>query len=152
MGTAIRRAARSSLGAIMAAALLLAAIATARAAITYFGLTFPDRVGDASIGPTRDFQTEHPGLGYGVRYQKPGWAVDIFIYDLRRASIPADVGSDVVKAQLGQAQGDVFEQQRRGVYSQVKMTGSYTNAPVSSPSPRLTIDGSIGLRSPFSSR
>jgi len=126
MGTAIRTTARCSLGAIMAAALVLAAIATARAAVTYFGLMFPDQVGDAPIGPTRDFETEHPGLGYGVRYQKPGWAVDIFIYDLRRSSIPDDPGSDVVKAQLEQAQGDVFEQQRRGAYSQVTMTGSYT--------------------------
>jgi len=126
MGAAIRRTARCSLGAIMAAALLLGAIATARAAATYFGLTFPDQVADATIGATRDFETEHPGLGYGVRYQKPGWAIDIFIYDLRRAAISDDVGSDVVKAQLAQAQGDVFEQQRRGVYSQVKVTGAYT--------------------------
>ncbi len=108
---------------------LLAVLATtvvAKAAVSYFGLTFPDRIADAQIGPTRDFETEHPGLGYGVRYQKPGWAIDIFIYDLGRTSIPADVGSDVLKAQLEQAQGDVFEQQRRGVYSQVKVTGSHT--------------------------
>jgi hypothetical protein len=116
---------RRGLATMMAAVLMLAAVAAARAAVTYFGLTFPDRVADAQIGTTNDFEAKNPGLGYGVRYQKPGWAIDIYIYDLGRPSIPDDVGSDALKAQLEQAQGDVFEQQKRGVYAQVKVTGSY---------------------------
>jgi hypothetical protein len=116
---------RRGFAALAAAVLILGAIATARAAATYFGLTFPDRVADAQIGATHDFETSNPGLGYGVRYQKPGWAIDIYIYDLGRPSIPDDVGSDALKAQLEQAQGDVFEQQKRGAYAQVKVTASY---------------------------
>jgi len=69
--------------AMTAAVLLLGAVATAgAAALTLFGLTFPERVADATLGSSRDFETENPGLGYGVRYEKPGWGIDMFIYDL----------------------------------------------------------------------
>jgi hypothetical protein len=104
---------------------VLGALASARAAVTHFGLTFPDRVGDAQIGTTRDFEANDPGLGYGVKYQKPGWAIDIFIYDLGRKSIPDDPESDVLKAQVAQAHGDIFEQQKAGAYTDVKVTASY---------------------------
>ena len=104
---------------------LAAAASVAQAAETHFGLTFPDRVGDAQRGSTRDFETKDPGLGYGVKYDKPGWAIDTFIYDLGRGSIPSDVASDVLKAQIKQAEGDIFEQQKRGVYAKVKVTRSY---------------------------
>jgi hypothetical protein len=116
---------RRGFTAMVTAVLVLGALATARAGETYFGLTFPDRIGDARIGSTRDFETTDPGLGYGVKYEKPGWAIDVFIYDLRRSSIPDDLDSDVLKAQVAQAEGDVFEQQKRGNYANVKVTGSY---------------------------
>ena len=116
---------RRGFTAMMAAVLVLGAVAAAHAAVTYFGLTFPDRVGGAERGSTRDFEATNPGLGYGVKYDKPGWAIDVFIYDLGRASISDDVGSDVLKAQIEQAQGDIFEQQTRGAYTDVKVTGSY---------------------------
>jgi hypothetical protein len=125
ISTGIGSMTRRGFTAMLTAFLVLGAIATAHAAVTYFGLTFPDRVGDAKIGPTRDFETTNPGLGYGVKYEKPGWAIDVFIYDLGRASIPDDPGSDVLKAQVDQAQGDVFEQQTRGAYADVKVTSSY---------------------------
>jgi hypothetical protein len=118
---------RRGFAAIVAAVVLLGAVTTAgAAALTFFGLTFPERVADAQLGSSRDFETENPGLGYGVRYEKPGWGIDMFIYDLRRPSIPDDVGSEVIKAQVKQAEGDVFEQEKRGAYKDVKVTGSYT--------------------------
>jgi hypothetical protein len=117
---------RRGFTAMMAALLVLGVVTSAgAAALTFFGLTFPERVADATIGSTRDFETEHPGLGYGVKYEKPGWSIDVFVYDLRRPSIPDDVGSEMVKAQVKQAEGDVFEQEKRGAYKQVKVTGSY---------------------------
>ena len=105
--------------------MLTAAASVAQAATIYYGLTFPERVADAQIGPTHDFETKDPGLGYSVRYQKPGWGIDIYIYDLGRSSIPSDLGSDALKAQIKQAQGDIFEQQQRGTYANVKVTRSY---------------------------
>jgi len=117
---------RHGLTAVMASLLVLCAVATAgAAALTFFGLTFPERVADAQIGSSRDFETENPGLGYVVKYDKPGWSIDVFVYDLRRPSIADDVGSEVIKAQVKQAEGDVFEQEKRGTYKQVKVTGSY---------------------------
>ena len=117
---------RRGFAALMAALLLLGTVAAAgAAALTFLGLTFPERVAGVPIGSSRDFETEHPGLGYGVRYDKPGWSIDIFIYDLGRPSSPDDVDSDVLKAQVKQAEGDVFEQEKRGSYKQVKVTGSY---------------------------
>jgi len=123
--TGIRSMTRRGVAAMMAVLLVVGAFARVQAAETYFGLTFPDRVGDAKFASTRDFETTDPGLGYGVKYEKPGWAVDVFIYDLGRASIPDDLGSDVLKAQVKQAQGDVFEQQKKGAYANVKVTASY---------------------------
>lgn len=116
-----RRLARNALVLLAVTAI---AVGSAEAATTFFGLSFPDRVADAQIGPTHDFETTAPGLGYGVRYQKPGWTIDVYIYDLGRKSIPDDLDSDALKAQVMQAQGDVFGQQERGNYTDVKVTAS----------------------------
>ena len=117
---------RRAFTAMMAALLLLGTVVAAgAAALTFFGLTFPERVADAQIGPARDFETENPGLGYGVKYDKPGWSIDVFVYDLRRPSISDDAGSEMMKAQVKQAEGDILEQEKRGAYKQVKVTGSY---------------------------
>ncbi len=109
----------------MTLAVLALTFGAAAAAASFYGLTFPDRIGDAQLGETHDFEATNPGLGYGVRYQKPGWAIDIYMYDLGRSSIPDDVSSDVIKAQLAQAKGDIFELEKRGTYRQVKLRGSY---------------------------
>jgi hypothetical protein len=116
---------RRGFTALVTASLVLGAIALAGAGETYFGLTFPDRVGDARIGSTRDFETSDPGLGYGVKYEKPGWAIDVFIYDLRLTSIPGDVDSDVLKAQIAQARGDILEQEKKGAYQNVELRRSH---------------------------
>jgi hypothetical protein len=117
---------RRGLAAGVAALLLLGTVASAgAAALTFFGLTFPEKVADAKIGPARDFETSDPGLGYGVKYEKPGWAIDVFIYDLGRKSIPDDIDSDVLKAQIAQARGDILEQEKKGAYQQVRQTRSH---------------------------
>jgi hypothetical protein len=111
-------------GAVVVLGVLLAALGAVHAAVSFFGLTFPDRIGDAQIGQTHDFEKTNPGLGYGVGYVKPGWTINIYIYDLGRTSIPDDVASDALSAQMAQAHGDIFELQKRGDYDNVELTGS----------------------------
>ena len=108
------------LTALFATGALLAAIAAAKSEIAFFGLTFPDRVADAQLESTTDFEMTKPGLGYGVRYRQPGWMIDIYIYDLGRSSIPDDVGSNVVRSQFQQAERDVFN-----TYAKVELKRSY---------------------------
>jgi hypothetical protein len=111
--------------AILVAGIMAAAIAIASAQVTYFGLTFPPRVGDAELGPTTDFEKTKPGLGYGVRYQRPGWAINIYIYDDQVGTIPDDTSSEVLTSQLKQAEGDISELERRGDYAKVRLTGTH---------------------------
>jgi len=118
-----RRIVHSLVAAVALAAISLGA---AQAAVSYFGLTFPDRIGGAQIGPVTDFEKTAPGLGYGVRYEKPGWVIDVYIYDDGIGPIPADLDADVVQRQLKQAQGDIFELQRRGTYVNVTLRRSHT--------------------------
>ena len=58
--------------AVCAAAVVLGAMTAGRAAVTYFGLTFPDRIAGATVGPVTDFEKDKPGLGYALKYQLPG--------------------------------------------------------------------------------
>ena len=111
--------------AVLAASLITLAVGAAQAAVSYFGLTFPDTIGGARIGPVTDFEKTNPGLGYGVRYDKPGWIINVYIYDDGFGSIPHDLFSDVVQRQLKQAQGDIVELQRRGTYANVSFKRSY---------------------------
>ncbi len=126
-GRMMRRASslRAWLGTAVLAVSLTLAVGAARAAVNYFGLTFPDTIAGARIGPTTDFEKTDPGLGYGVRYDKPGWVIDIYIYDDRLGPIPTNLNSDVVQSQLKQAQGDIFELQRSGSYANVSLKRSY---------------------------
>lgn len=122
-GSAARRLLHGALAALVVSA---AALGAADAAVSFYGLKFPDQLDGAQIGETHDFESTDPGLGYGVRYHKPGWTVDIYIYDLGHNAIPSDLNSKLVKAQLAQAQGDIFKLEQRGTYSQVKRIGSHT--------------------------
>jgi len=113
-------------GALTAVAVSAATLGAAADAVSFYGLNFPDQLDGAQVGETHDFESTDPGLGYGVRYHKPGWTMDIYVYDLGRSTIPSDLSSKSVKAQLAQARGDIFHLEKRGTYSQVKRTGSHT--------------------------
>jgi hypothetical protein len=119
------RANRNCLIAVSVAILVLGAMTASRAAVTFFGLTFPDRVADAQLGSTNDFEISAPGWGYGVRYLQDDWAIDIYIYDRGRRSIPDDLASDVLKSELKDAQGEILELQRRGGYTKVELLRDY---------------------------
>ena len=92
-----------------------------------YGLSIPDRVGGLVYARTIDFESKSPGLGYALRFGgKPGWMVDVYLYDLGQRTIPADAESDVIRNQLAQARGDVFELGKRGTYANVTDKGDFT--------------------------
>jgi hypothetical protein len=91
-----------------------------------YGLSIPDRVGSLVYARTIDFESKSPGLGYALRFGgKPGWMVDVYLYDLGLKTIPADAESDVIKNQLAQARGDIFELGKRGTYANVTDKGDF---------------------------
>ena len=92
-----------------------------------YGLSIPDRVGSLVYVRTIDFESKSPGLGYALRFSgQPGWMVDVYLYDLGLKTIPSDAESDVIKNQLAQARGDIFELGKRGTYANVTDKGSFT--------------------------
>lgn len=91
-----------------------------------YGLSIPDRVGSLVYGRTVDFESRSPGLGYALRFGgQPGWMVDVYLYDLGLKTIPADAESSVIRDQLAQARGDVFELGKRGTYARVTDKGDF---------------------------
>jgi hypothetical protein len=111
---------RVALQVLLAALMALGAIATGRTDATYLGLTFPDRVADARLGPITNFEEKSPGWGYGARYLQEGWTIDVYIYDRGLSSIPGDVDSEVLTSEIKEARSEIMELQRRGSYAQVK--------------------------------
>jgi hypothetical protein len=92
-----------------------------------YGLSIPDRVGSLVYARTVDFESKTPGLGYALRFGgQPGWLVDVYLYDLGLKTIPADAESEVIRSQLAQARGDVFELGKRGTYADVADKGDFT--------------------------
>lgn len=121
------------LGAVLiAAGFQLAAayvvVAAGREPVTLMGLTFPAQIADAQIDGTHNFEKTNPGLGHSVAYLRPGWKVDVYIYDLRTPSIPDNPESKIVKGQLKQATNDIFEAGRRGTYDNVELKHEFSVA------------------------
>ncbi|HEY1541593.1 MAG TPA: hypothetical protein VGG01_04220 [Xanthobacteraceae bacterium] len=110
---------------IVAVTLVALTFGATHAAVNYFGLTFPDTIAGTRIGPVTDFEETNPGLGYSVRYDKPGWIINVYIYDDRLGPIPGELDADVVKSQLEQARGDIVALQRSGSYTNVSFNRSY---------------------------
>jgi hypothetical protein len=121
---------RRARGGILAvvAVLLSAATAFAQAKMqVIYGLSIPDRVGSLVYVRSIDFESKSRGLGYALRFGgKPGWMVDVYLYDLSQRTIPADAESEVIRNQLAQARGDVFELGKRGTYADVNDKGDFT--------------------------
>jgi len=91
-----------------------------------YGLSIPDRVGSLVYGRSIDFESKTRGLGYALRFGgQPGWMVDVYLYDLGLKRIPANAESEVIKNQLAQAKGDVFELGKRGTYANVTDQGDF---------------------------
>jgi len=94
----------------------------------YFGLSFPDSVAGFPRGDVRDFEKDHPGLGYGVKYNKDNtWLVDVFIYDDGFKDLPDSLSADVVVKQFDQARGDIYTNQKNN-HGKVQDKGRFTIA------------------------
>jgi hypothetical protein len=105
--------------------LLLVGAAGALEPLRLYGLTIPDRVAGLPREAPVDYETTNPGLGHSVQFIRPGWRIDVYIYDARQTSIPDDPRSAPVKRQLDEARLDILEMQRRGAYSDVEVKSDY---------------------------
>ncbi|MBM3527561.1 MAG: hypothetical protein FJX62_05685 [Alphaproteobacteria bacterium] len=115
---------------IVLTALALAAAATLPAAgsvsVNVFGLRAPEEVGGFTLNDSTNFEKQRPGEGYGLDYSQPGWKLDVYVYDLKRAAIPEDVKSAIVRAEFERSRADVFMAQPRGPYAQVYLRRNFT--------------------------
>ena len=111
---------------LVSAAAALAQETAQEKLIVVYGLSIPDRVGSLVYARTIDFESKSPGLGYALRFGgQPAWMVDVYLYDLGLKTIPSDAESDVIKNQLTQARGDIFELGKRGTYGNVTDKGDF---------------------------
>src|SRR4029077_19233289 len=113
-----------------AVALVLGAVAAAPAfgiaAVSVFGLRAPEDISGFTLNDSTNFEKLKPGDGYGLDYSQSGWKLDVFIYDLKRAAIPDDVKSAIVRAEFERARADAFLAQPRGLYAQVYLRRNFT--------------------------
>jgi hypothetical protein len=119
------QAARSAL---IAAILGVAAAgpALAIASITVFGLRVPEEIQGFTLNDSINFEKIKAGEGYSLDYSQSGWKLDVFIYDLKRAAIPADVKSAIVRAEFERSRADSFLAHPRGLYAQVYLRRNFT--------------------------
>ena len=89
------------------------------ASVNVFGLKAPDEIEGFTLNDSTSFEKIKPGDGYGLDYSQSGWKLDVFVYDLKRAAIPDDAKSAIVRAEFERVRADAFLAQPRGVYGQV---------------------------------
>ena len=114
---------------MLAASLLLATPgALAQTTTTLLGVPVPDRVSGLPHTAPMDFETKQPGMGYGLRFARPDWTIDVYIYDLKMKSIPDDPASAAVQAALEEAKGEIVNTAKRGDYAGLTMKDVFTIA------------------------
>jgi hypothetical protein len=84
------------------------------ASVNVFGLKAPDEIEGFTLNDSTNFEKIKPGDGYGLDYSQSGWKLDVFIYDLKRAAIPDDAKSAIVRAEFERVRADAFLAQPRG--------------------------------------
>jgi hypothetical protein len=111
-------------------ALVFAAAATVPAfgiaSVNVFGLKAPEEIEGFTLNDSTNFDKIKPGDGYGLDYSQSGWKLDVFIYDLKRAAIPDDVKTAIVKAEFERSRAEAFLAQPRGLYAQVYLRRNFT--------------------------
>ena len=111
-------------------ALVFAAAATgpafAIASVSVFGLKAPEEIEGFTLNDSTNFEKIKPGDGFGLDYSQSGWKLDVFIYDLKRAAIPEDAKSAIVRAEFERVRADAFLAQPRGLYAQVYLRRNFT--------------------------
>ena len=96
------------------------------ASVTVFGLKAPEEIEGFTLNDSTNFEKIKPGDGFGLDYSQSGWKLDVFIYDLKRAAIPDDAKSAIVKAEFERARAEAFLAQPRGLYAQVYLRRNFT--------------------------
>jgi hypothetical protein len=96
------------------------------ASVNVFGLRAPEEIAGFTLNDSTNFEKIKPGDGYGLDYSQAGWKLDVSIYDLKRAAIPDDVKTAIVKAEFERARADAFMAQPRGLYAQVYLRRNFT--------------------------
>ena len=96
------------------------------ASVNVFGLKAPDEIEGFTLNDSTNFEKIKPGDGYGLDYSQSGWKLDVFIYDLKRAAIPEDPKSAIVRAEFERVRADAFLAQPRGLYAQVYLRRNFT--------------------------
>src|SRR6478752_2514324 len=111
-------------------ALVFAAAATgpafAIASVSVFGLKAPEEIEGFTLNDSTNFEKIKPGDGFGLDYSQSGWKLDVFIYDLKRAAIPDDAKSAIVRAEFERVRADAFLAVPRGIYAQVYLRRNFT--------------------------
>jgi hypothetical protein len=111
-------------------ALVFGAAATAPAfgiaSVNVFGLKAPDEIEGFTLNDSTNFEKIKPGDGYGLDYSQSGWKLDVLIYDLKRAAIPEDPKSAIVRAEFERVRADAFLAEPRGLYAQVYLRRNFT--------------------------
>ena len=91
-----------------------------------FGLRAPEEIEGFTLNDSTNFEKVKPGDGYGLDYSQSGWKLDVFVYDLKRAAIPEDVKTAIVKAEFERSRAEAFLAQPRGLYAQVYLRRNFT--------------------------
>lgn len=100
--------------------------ALAIASVNVYGLRAPEDIEGFTLNDSTNFEKLKPGDGYGLDYSQSGWKLDVFIYDLKRAAIPDDPKSAIVRAEFERARADAFLAAPRGTYAQVYLRRNFT--------------------------
>lgn len=111
-------------------ALVFGAAATGQAygvsSVNVFGLRAPEEIEGFTLNDSTNYEKIKPGDGYGLDYSQSGWKLDVFVYDLKRAAIPEDVKTAIVKAEFERSRAEAFLSQPRGLYAQVYLRRNFT--------------------------
>src|SRR5580704_769467 len=114
---------------LVLATLVLATLgALAQTTTTLLGVPVPDRVSGLPHAAPMNFETNNPGMGYGVRFAHPDWTIDVYIYDLKMKSIPDNPASAAVQAALDEAKSEIVHIEKRGDYVGLTMKDTFTIA------------------------
>ena len=111
---------------LAALALFLLPVVAITEQLTVSGLAFPDSVGGFIRGQVQDYEKSHPGFGQSIAYARGPWRADVYVYDLRRSSIPDDPASDAIRQEFEQAKADVFQARQRGAWQSAELDRTFT--------------------------
>ncbi len=117
----------------VAALFSFAASARAQEAVSYYGFSFPQKIGELTRGKVTDLEKTHPGIGYGIQYAGAGARIDIFVYDLGRKTISWDVFAREQKEEFAASIKSVHLAQQRGIYRKVEERDEFETPAVKNP-------------------